>query len=115
MRNTITVEEIIEQINDIDLSIKNLKKNIKTIKYNKNKNEKDNDIKRPLNSYMVYYTENYQNIKRDNPEFKSKEIAKVCGGNWKNMKPNEKHKYENKAKKNKERYEKSKSKSDNIN
>lgn len=114
MRNTVTVEDLINQINDIDLSIKDLKKNVKNIKYKKNKHEKNNDIKKPLNSYMLYYTENYKNIRTDNPKLSSSEIAKICGNNWKNMKSNEKHKYENKAKKNKEKYEKTKSKSDNT-
>lgn len=52
MRNT-DIEEIIEQINNIDLSIKNLKKSIKNIKHKKNKDEKDDNIKRPLNSYIT--------------------------------------------------------------
>lgn len=108
MRNT-DIEEIIEQINNIDLSIKNLKKSIKNIKHKKNKDEKDDNIKRPLNSYMIYYTENYKDIKKENPKLISKDIAKVCGENWKNMKSNEKQKYEKKAQKNKEKHEKDKS------
>lgn len=44
----------------------------------------------------------------------SKEIAKMCGERWRNMKSTEKHKYENKSNKNKEKYEKIKTKSDNI-
>lgn len=114
MKNTVTLEEIIEQINDIDLSVKNLKKNVKNIKSKKNKHEKDNDIKKPLNSYMLYYTENYKKVKDDNPGMTSKEIAKMCGERWRNMKSTEKHKYENKSNKNKEKYEKIKTKSDNI-
>lgn len=106
MRKQINIEELIEQVNNIDLSIKNLKKDIKNIKHNKTK--KNTDIKRPLNSYMLYYTENYKNIKDKNPDLKSKDIAKLCGENWKNMKTTEKTKYENKAKKNKEKYEKNK-------
>lgn len=33
---------------------------------------------------LIYYTEN-------NLELPSKEIAKICGKNWKNMKSNEKY------------------------
>lgn len=106
MRDNIKIDEIIQQINDIYLSIKSLKKNIKNIKSKNNKNEKSPDTKRPLNAYMIYYTENYKTIKENNLELPSKEIAKICGKNWKNMKSNEKNKYENKAKKNKEKYEK---------
>lgn len=65
------------KINDIDLSIKSLKKNIKNIKSKNNKNEKSPDTKRPLNAYMIYYTENYKTIKENNLELPSKEIAKI--------------------------------------
>lgn len=109
MKKTVNIEELIEKINNIDLSIKNLKKDIKNIKHKNNR--KDIDVKRPLNAYMIYYTENYKNIKDKNQDLKSKDIAKICGLNWKSMKDDEKHKYEKKAKKNKDKYEKVKQKS----
>ena len=92
MSNAITIENIIEQINNIDLSIKDLKKKVKNEKYKKTKHEYNKDIKRPLNSYMIYYTENYKNYKKDNPDLISKEIAKLCGENLRNIKSNEKSK-----------------------
>jgi hypothetical protein len=107
MKDIVTIENIIEQINNLDLSIKKLKKDIKNVKTNKkSKDKKVDKIKRPLNSYMLYYTENYKKIKDENPGIISIDIAKICGKNWKNMKPNERHKYENKSNKEKEKYKK---------
>jgi hypothetical protein len=55
---------------------------------------------------MIYYKENYKKIKNDNPKMNAKDLTIICAQKWKNMKPNEKLKYENKSNKEKENYKK---------
>ena len=72
----------------------------------KKKKEKDpNAPKRPLSTYMIFSAEMRAKVKEENPDFSITDVAKELGVRWKSVTGDEKVKYEELAKKDKERYE----------
>ena len=70
------------------------------------KKEKDpNAPKRPLSTYMIFSAEMRAKVKEENPDFSITDVAKELGVRWKAVTGDEKEKYEELAKKDKERYE----------
>ncbi|MEV4500857.1 hypothetical protein [Streptomyces klenkii] len=67
---------------------------------------KDKDApKRPHSAYMFYANENRSKIREANPGLKSPEIGKQLATEWQRLSPAEQRPYEEKAAKDKERYE----------
>jgi ubiquitin len=70
------------------------------------KKEKDpNAPKRPLSGYFLFMGDERANVKKDNPQWGVGDIAKELGSRWNNMEDAQKKKYQEKAAKEKERYE----------
>merc|ERR1711981_1509356 len=70
------------------------------------KKEKDpNAPKRPLSGYFLFMADERANVKKANPDWGVADIAKELGGRWSNMDEAQKKKYQEKAAKDKERYE----------
>ncbi|RKP25425.1 high mobility group box domain-containing protein [Syncephalis pseudoplumigaleata] len=61
--------------------------------------------KRALSAYMFFATEHRESIKEQFPEAGFGEIGKRLGEAWKNLPEDDKKPYNEKAKKDKERYE----------
>ncbi|GBF95760.1 hypothetical protein Rsub_08196 [Raphidocelis subcapitata] len=79
----------------------------KAAKEPKAKKEKDpNAPKRALGAYMFFSKLKRDEIKAKNPSYGVTDIAKELGAAWKLLGEKEKSKYEDMAKKDKERYEK---------
>ncbi|KAI8463787.1 MAG: high mobility group box domain-containing protein [Monoraphidium minutum] len=73
------------------------------------KKEKDpNAPKRGLSAYMFFSQAKRKEVADKNPEYKMGDIAKELGAMWKTISDKDKAKYEDMAKKDKERYEKAK-------
>lgn len=77
-------------------------------KANKNKEEEEEEekIKRPMNAYMHFCAESREEVKKENPDAKAKDILHLLGDKWKALSEEEKKKYNDLAAKDKERYEK---------
>ena len=78
-------------------------------KANKNKDdegEEEEKIKRPMNAYMHFCAETREEVKKENPDAKAKDILHLLGEKWKALSDEEKTKYNDLAAKDKERYEK---------
>ena len=73
-----------------------------------NSNESDNQtkLKRPLNSYNLYYKEVFQKKKSEFPDLSGNEISKIVGQEWKNMPEEKKKNYVEKAMKIKDDFRK---------
>eukprot|EP00727_Mastigamoeba_balamuthi_P009033 m51a1_g4752 putative nhp6ap (322) ;mRNA; f:411485-412748 len=66
--------------------------------------------KRPLTAYMYFVQENREEMAKKHPKEKVTEIAKRLGESWRKLKEKEKAPFEERAKKDKARYEKEKAK-----
>jgi len=74
-------------------------------KKKKDKKEKDpNQPKRAKNPFMIYSAEKRSSFKDDNPDAKPTEIVTMLGTAWKELSDDEKEPYQEKAAKEKERY-----------
>jgi len=74
-------------------------------KQNKRKRQKEEGApKRPITSYMFFSQEKRNEVKNDNPDASFGDLGKIIGNLWKNISPEEKEKYEKKAREDKERY-----------
>jgi hypothetical protein len=92
-----------------------VKKSPKTVKaaVGQKKVKKDpNAPKRALSAYMFYATEHRAEIIKKNPNVSFGEVGKLLGEAWKKAAAKEKTAYEEKAKKDKIRYEAAKAKYD---
>ena len=78
----------------------------KDAKKEKKGEETDDKVKRPKNAYFFFTAEHREEIKKNKPDLKQKEIFKELGELWKNLSDSKKKKYEDMAAKDKERYEK---------
>ena len=78
----------------------------KEAKKEKKNEETDDKVKRPKNAYFFFTAEHREEIKKNKPDLKQKEIFKELGELWKNLSDSKKKKYEDMAAKDKERYEK---------
>ncbi|TNY24060.1 high mobility group box domain-containing protein [Rhodotorula diobovata] len=67
-----------------------------------------NAPKRPLSAYMHFSQDMRSVVKEENPDVTFGEIGKLLGVKWKEATENDKKPYEEKAKADKERYEKEK-------
>ena len=65
----------------------------------------DEPPKRPRTSYLLFTMDRRPHIVAANPDMKVTEIMKQMGAEWRELDKDEKVKYENSAKKDKERYE----------
>lgn len=65
--------------------------------------------KRGLSAYMFFAQENRDTVKIKNPDASFGEIGKILGELWKKLPSEDKLPYENRAKKDKERFETEKS------
>ena len=95
---------------DKDKEKKDAKKEKKTSKpKDKGKKEKQNDdskVKRAKSAYLFFCGEKREEITKEHPDKKAKEILKLLGDAWSKLNDNEKKKYQEMADKDKERYEK---------
>ena len=78
----------------------------KDAKKEKKIEESEDKVKRPKNAYFFFTAEHREEIKKNKPDLKQKEIFKELGELWKNLSDSKKKKYEDMAAKDKERYEK---------
>jgi len=78
----------------------------KDAKKEKKIEESEDKVKRPKNAYFFFTAEHRDEIKKNKPDLKQKEIFKELGELWKNLSDSKKKKYEEMAAKDKERYEK---------
>jgi len=62
--------------------------------------------KRPASSFMVFSEELRQSILKQNPKLTAPEVAKALGAQWKQLTPQKKKRYEEKAAGLKEQYQK---------
>jgi high mobility group protein B2 len=60
--------------------------------------------KRAMTAYMVYVRDNIKNVTRDMGNAKRSEVIRECGSRWNSMTHNQKKKYVNVSKQDKERY-----------
>ena len=82
----------------------------------KAKPKKDaNAPKRNANAYMLWFNAKREEIKADNPDAATKDLAKIAGGLWKEMNPAAKAPWDEASKKDKERYLKEKAEYDAAN
>ncbi|KAG5513306.1 hypothetical protein PMAC_001369 [Pneumocystis sp. 'macacae'] len=65
--------------------------------------------KRGLSAYMFFAQENRESVKTENPHATFGQIGKILGERWKNMSLKDRQPYENRAKKDKQRFEMEKS------
>jgi len=87
----------------------NPKKESKSVKRdekpNKRKRQKEEGApKRPMSSYMYFSQDKRNEVKSNNPDATFTELGKIIGNLWKKISPEEKEKYEKKAREDKERY-----------
>ncbi|KAG4302971.1 hypothetical protein PCANB_000731 [Pneumocystis canis] len=68
-----------------------------------------NAPKRGMSAYMFFAQENRELVKTENPDASFGQIGKILGELWKNLSSKDKQPYENRAKKDKERFETEKS------
>ncbi|KAI8097424.1 high mobility group box domain-containing protein [Halteromyces radiatus] len=61
--------------------------------------------KRPLSAYMFYSQVNRERVKKENPDITFGQIGKILGREWSELSDKEKDQYIEKAKKDKERYD----------
>jgi hypothetical protein len=77
------------------------------------KKKKDpNAPKKALSAYMFFAQANRDKVKKENPDATFGELGKLLGKQWSKASKSDKAKYEAKANKDKERYEKEKAKYD---
>ncbi|KAI8885347.1 HMG box protein, partial [Backusella circina FSU 941] len=75
----------------------------------KKRDKKDpNAPKRGLSAYMFFSQANREKIKQENPDATFGQLGKILGEKWKAMSEDDKKPYNDKAKADKERYEKEK-------
>lgn len=67
-----------------------------------------NAPKRPLSSYMLFCQEERENVKKENPDLKAKEILSELGKRWKGLDDDEKKKYQDRFEEDKKRYDQEK-------
>jgi len=89
---------------------KEAKTTTKTVTDRKKRAKKDpNAPKRGLSAYMFFAQDHREQVKADNPNISFGQIGKVLGEQWKNMDEEDRKPYDEKAAKDKERYEAEKS------
>ncbi|CAF1390073.1 unnamed protein product [Adineta steineri] len=70
------------------------------------KSQKDpNAPKRPLSTFFLFSADERPKIKKDNPSLSVADIAKVIGERWRSIGEDRKKHYEERARTEKERYE----------
>ncbi|KAJ3682996.1 hypothetical protein LUZ60_013223 [Juncus effusus] len=69
----------------------------------KKKNKKKN-LKKPCTAYIHWLKDQWNEIKKENPEVDFKEVSNTLGAKWKNLSAEEKKPYEEKYQKEKEAY-----------
>ena len=87
--------------------VKKDKKSSKPKEKEKGKKKKQNDdskVKRAKSSYLFFCAEKREEITKENPDKKAKEILKLLGDAWSKLSDNEKKKYQYMADKYKYRY-----------
>jgi structure-specific recognition protein 1 len=85
----------------------------KSTKKGGSKKKKDpNAPKKALSAYMIFAQANRDKVKKENPDASFGELGKLLGKLWGKASKSDKAKYEAKANKDKERYEKEKAKYD---
>jgi len=85
-------------------------------KKRKAKPKKDpNAPKKNANAYMLWFNASREQIKGDNPDAATKDLAKIAGGMWKEMNPAARAPWDDMAKKDKERFVKEKAEYDAAN
>merc|ERR1712136_361636 len=77
-------------------------------KKQKKKKKDPNALKRPTSAYFFYAGDVRPGIREENPDMKITEVAKLIGAQWQELDDDEKKPYEEKAAKDKKRYEKEK-------
>ena len=85
---------------------KNTSKPKEKEKVKKEKQNDDSKVKRAKSSYLFFCAEKREEITKENPDKKAKEILKLLGDAWSKLSDSEKKKYQDMADKDKERYEK---------
>jgi hypothetical protein len=98
-----TKKQIIDIYNEFIKPNKNDGKN-KKLNNKENKKSDDDKVKRPKSSWMYYSMENKKKIKDENPDKKMAEITIMMKQLWKEISKEDKHIYEEKAEKDKIRY-----------
>ena len=122
-----TIDKLINKIEVLDINNKEKKDIIKLINDLKNKKEKDPNIpKKPKNAYMLFMDdvrkikdnkkpsthfptnriEDIKTIIKNNEDKRITELSKSCGIFWRNIKDDEKIKYETTYKKSHDKYKK---------
>lgn len=70
------------------------------------KSQKDpNAPKRPLSTFFLFSQDERPKIKKDNPSLSVADIAKLIGERWRTISEDRKRHYEEKARQEKERYD----------
>lgn len=82
------------------------KKGMDKQKKTKKPKDKDNNVKRAKSAYNCFCEDQRPKVVKDNPEAKPKDVMKLLGDLWKDIKEDQKKKYEDLAAKDKERYQK---------
>jgi len=76
-------------------------------KKSKKRQKKDKNMpKRAMTAYIFFSNDHRDEVKKNNPEIKFGEVAKELSRMWKEAGPGEKKKYDERAQKDKQRYEK---------
>ncbi|CAF1575773.1 unnamed protein product [Rotaria magnacalcarata] len=71
------------------------------------KSEKDpNAPKRPLSTFFLFSQDERPKIKKDNPSLSVADVAKLIGERWRSITEDKKRHYEERARAEKERYDK---------
>jgi hypothetical protein len=89
-------------------------KKVKDDKQKKAKKVKDNQnaIKRAKSAYNCFCEDQRAKVVKDNPDAKPKDVMRLLGECWKEIKEDQKKKYDELAAKDKERYQKEKEAAD---
>jgi len=73
------------------------------------KKKKKTGPKKPTTAFFYYVSDIREQVKSENPELKTAELAKIHGKMWRELSEQDKEPYNQKNKEDKERYEKEKS------
>ncbi|XP_042479548.1 high mobility group B protein 13-like isoform X2 [Macadamia integrifolia] len=70
----------------------------------KKKKKAGADIKKPSPAYILWCKDQWNEVKKENPDAEFKEISNILGSKWKNLSPEEKKPFEEKNQADKEAY-----------
>ena len=94
------MSEIEDQIESSDENLMNIEEN----QIIESSSSQNTDIKKPVNSYILFVMEHRDRVTKENPNASFREIPKILGELFRSLSPAERQRYDDLVKADKERY-----------